>query len=581
MKLLKFNGSTNFIFWRMVALLIVFCVFLLIPHGFTQMLDQNVPGQINIQGRLTDEQGVNLNGKYKITFRIWKNATTKDEVNDMPWEEIYEETQEKGDNRIEVVNGLYQAFLGDIIPIEAEIFDGTVKWLGITIEGEEEMVPRLKLASYGYAYRAEIANQVVADAIKAENVDFNYADSNEEGGSANDSEKLGGHEPDYYLNTSISEQIKQGPLTVNHAGATYALKGYAKDLPGYFEVVDPEEWVQTAAVKGINSGIYGCGGRFHSYGYGGYGLMVTHEPPTVNPWGDDYVWGYGIYSKSTAKYGYGICAEGLGQYGYGLYSYASGNGGTAICASAYGANAYAAKLYGRTQLSGKTYAYDSILADMYTGPNECAVLVENRGSGWGLIAKSHTSNKWAIMCNASNQNDPASAGLVVQGGTAMTGNLLVYGPIKAAVVKTPSYGYRTLFSRESPTCRFIDEGEMQLVNGEVRVNIDLIFKETIETTPNYLVHLTELGDGSDGLYVAERTPDYFIVKEKNNGNSNVAFCWQMTAFRLNHKDLRLEEAEGPPELPDLDELEKREEVPEEKPEEERPEGNREPEPKTE
>jgi hypothetical protein len=116
---------------------------------------------------------------------------------------------------------------------------------------------------------------------------------------------------------------------------------------------------------------------------------------------------------------------------------------------------------------------------------------------------------------------------------------LFWAKDKRAVAKTENYGERTLYSREGAEIKFIDEGEAQLINGTARVSLEAIFKETIETD-SYLVQLTPLGD-CNGLYVSERTPDYFVVKELKNGESNVKFMWQISAYRKGKKGVRLEE----------------------------------------
>ena len=71
-------------------------------------------------------------------------------------------------------------------------------------------------------------------------------------------------------------------------------------------------------------------------------------------------------------------------------------------------------------------------------------------------------------------------------------------------------GKRSLTCIESPEVRFIDEGFAQLKNGIVKVKIDEIFKNNIETD-NYSVYLTSQDD-CKGIWVAEKTSDYFSVK---------------------------------------------------------------------
>ena len=94
---------------------------------------------------------------------------------------------------------------------------------------------------------------------------------------------------------------------------------------------------------------------------------------------------------------------------------------------------------------------------------------------------------------------------------------------------------------ESPEVRFIDDGESNLNNGEAIIYLEPIFKETIETE-NYLVQLTPI-DEVNGLRVAEKTKDYFVVKELNNGKSNARFMWQISANRKGYGNVRLEQVQ--------------------------------------
>ncbi len=47
-------------------------------------------------------------------------------------------------------------------------------------------------------------------------------------------------------------------------------------------------------------------------------------------------------------------------------------------------------------------------------------------------------------------------------------------------------------------------------------------------------------DECKGMYVSERAPDYFIVKELNEGKGNARFCWKISAIRKGYKGKRLE-----------------------------------------
>lgn len=139
-----------------------------------------------------------------------------------------------------------------------------------------------------------------------------------------------------------------------------------------------------------------------------------------------------------------------------------------------------------------------------------------------------------------------SGGNVGIGTTNPTSIIYVAGTFtatgtKSATVNTTSFGQRKLYALESPEVKFIDDGQSMLKNGEAIIYLEPIFKETIETE-NYLVQLTPI-DEVNGLRVAEKTKDYFVVKKLNNGKSNARFMWQISAHRKGYGNVRLEQVQ--------------------------------------
>ncbi|MEW6558008.1 MAG: hypothetical protein AB1349_11770 [Elusimicrobiota bacterium] len=63
------------------------CALLLSPV----LLSAEVPYKINVQGRLTDKNGVNIDGKYTVTFSIWDAAVNGNQK--------WEETQQYGNSK--------------------------------------------------------------------------------------------------------------------------------------------------------------------------------------------------------------------------------------------------------------------------------------------------------------------------------------------------------------------------------------------------------------------------------------------------------------------------------------------------
>lgn len=109
---------------------------------------------------------------------------------------------------------------------------------------------------------------------------------------------------------------------------------------------------------------------------------------------------------------------------------------------------------------------------------------------------------------------------------------------KSAVVATRDAGPRKLYAIESPGVWFEDFGRASLVNGKAVVSIDPLFAQTVNLS-DYHVFLTPLGD-CNGLYVAEKTPTFFVVKELGGGTSSVAFDYRIVAKRLGYENVRLE-----------------------------------------
>jgi hypothetical protein len=103
-----------------------------------------VPQLINYQGRLTDDLGNPVNGTVSMTFTIYDAA----EVGEAKWTEIHPS--------VDVVDGLFSVALGagsPAVPIEDDVFSGSVRYLGIRVGSDLELTPRTPLVSSAYAYR--------------------------------------------------------------------------------------------------------------------------------------------------------------------------------------------------------------------------------------------------------------------------------------------------------------------------------------------------------------------------------------------------------------------------------------------
>ena len=95
-----------------------------------------------------------------------------------------------------------------------------------------------------------------------------------------------------------------------------------------------------------------------------------------------------------------------------------------------------------------------------------------------------------------------------------------------------------LYAIEGPENWFEDAGSAQLLNGASIVNLEPIFGQTVNTEMEYHVFLTPEGN-CKGLYVSQKSPTSFEVRELSGGTSSVAFDYRIMAKRKGYENIRL------------------------------------------
>lgn len=156
-----------------------------------------------------------------------------------------------------------------------------------------------------------------------------------------------------------------------------------------------------------------------------------------------------------------------------------------------------------------------------TKDNIAIINVTINGRDRRILTKLHTGN---IL---STQQDITNAKLIRTENLVVLGNISLKGLLFSEVDSL--YGSRRLFGVESTTLRYVDEGVSRLINGEAKVSINPILAELIF---GYNVFLSAYGL-TQGLYVAEKSNAYFVVKSLNK-DSNVGFSWMLSGLRNNH-----------------------------------------------
>ncbi len=100
-----------------------------------------VPQQPNYQGYLTDTGGNPLDTTVAMTFKLYTDST----AGSLLWTETRPS--------VSVTDGLFNVRLGQITTLGDAVFNNLQIWLGVTVGGNSEMMPRSRVVSVGYAYR--------------------------------------------------------------------------------------------------------------------------------------------------------------------------------------------------------------------------------------------------------------------------------------------------------------------------------------------------------------------------------------------------------------------------------------------
>lgn len=141
-----------------------------------------VPGVINFQGKLTNADGVSLDGTYTITFSLYNVENGG--------EPIWSESQS-----VTVADGIYNVQLGTENSLSASLFDNDNLYLKVEVENET-LAPRQRITCTAYAMKAEIAGD-------ADTVDGQHA-----------SDFLGTE--DDYGRSGVAEDLYEGGTTLTN-----------------------------------------------------------------------------------------------------------------------------------------------------------------------------------------------------------------------------------------------------------------------------------------------------------------------------------------------------------------------------
>jgi hypothetical protein len=160
-----------------------------------------VPDLIDFQGSLVDNDGVPVTGTPTIQFALY-SANTGGAA-------IWSETKQ-----VMLQDGVYSTQLGDLTPLTDDIWENAQLWLGIKVDADEEMTPRVRIVAVPYAIRAKTAEvaevaETVADAARRGSIFFLriYFEEGSEG--SRDIYPIDGYEPQ---GAPLSDENRQKTL---------------------------------------------------------------------------------------------------------------------------------------------------------------------------------------------------------------------------------------------------------------------------------------------------------------------------------------------------------------------------------
>ena len=114
--------------------------------------EAQVPSGITQQGRVLDAEGMPVTSEVAMTFTIYDDPVAAEAANIL-WTEVL---------NIQLDDGYFSARIGEDADnaFPADLWDGSVRYLGITIGSDAELAPRARLASVPYAF---VAGEVIGD----------------------------------------------------------------------------------------------------------------------------------------------------------------------------------------------------------------------------------------------------------------------------------------------------------------------------------------------------------------------------------------------------------------------------------
>ena len=436
-----------------------------------------VPSLMNYQGRATSSGAAPLTGSFTITFSIYAAPSGGNPL----WTESH--------TGVTITDGLFTLMLGSVTPFPTNLFDDSVRYLGVTIGADPEMTPRTRFTSAAYAFRAGFADSTSGTAAwTTTGSDVYRATGNVGIGTASPSEKL-----------QIEGNLLIDAYNAGERSGIFFREGFGSDA-----INDSGKQNLSILVRGLGSPMTPDGLEYNAHD----GHIFTTDFGTER-----------MVIREGGNVGIGTSAPTQRlQIESGNLQFSGGDipnafmGGVRFGTSYSGWDLWSG-IEGWTA-GGLDQAYLSFFTS-YGNRGERMRITPTGDVGIGTtnpIAKLH-----------------------------VIGDLCVTGA-KNAIVRT-SQGMTKMYSEESAEVWFTDYGKARLENGECRIDLDPLFLETVTIDDeNQMMVFLQEEDECNGLYVKIGDTTFDVI-EKDAGQSNASFSYRVVAKRKGLENKRLESAQ--------------------------------------
>lgn len=235
------------------------------------------------------------------------------------------------------------------------------------------------------------------------------------------------------------------------------------------------------------------------------------------------VFGFAANGTGTAK---GVFGEAASNTGVGVYGQ---NGGTESSVGSGTNLVSSAGVWGDGGIAGTSVLV--IPGVVGTATDSIGGFFENNSSSGFAALTGSADLSTGFPFFAFNSVTLASCNIDSAGNINCTGTKNAVVPIEGGKRKV------ALSAIESPKNWFEDFGSGELSGGSAVIAIDPDFIQTVNTEKNYMVIPVPNGE-CKGLYVTNKTPTSFEVRELGGGTSSIRFDYRIVALRRNYENVR-------------------------------------------